>query len=281
MKLKDDKMRADYYEAIAKYGLDGAIPDDPVIEALITWAMYSIDKNSAVKNHKVEYMQWNSNAVKNWEKVSKQTQTDSNRLKQRKTDSNREKQTPSIKNRDEVLPSEIEQNDADEDLREKEAKREYKYNNNIYNNNIYNNKNKKNKKIKTKKEKKEKEKIEFEEFWKIYPNKQDKKKAKEKFERLPLEKQQQAIDWVKRLLNSKKRKDWYIPLPTTYINGERREDEIILDPAELEKQRSLERYRARVRADIEKSNALHATNHNHDTSSQSPPFNRRAEVLSS
>lgn len=72
----------------------------------------------------------------------------------------------------------------------------------------------------------------FEEFWKEYPKKQGKKDAQKAFSKLKLNKElfekiMQAIktqknnsDWVKE--NGK-----YIPLPATWIRGERWEDEII------------------------------------------------------
>lgn len=72
----------------------------------------------------------------------------------------------------------------------------------------------------------------FEEFWREYPKKQGKKDAQKAFSKLKLNKElfekiMQAIktqknnsDWVKE--NGK-----YIPLPATWIRGERWEDEII------------------------------------------------------
>ena len=72
----------------------------------------------------------------------------------------------------------------------------------------------------------------FEEFWIEYPKKQGKKDAQKAFSKLKLDKElfekiMQAIktqknnsDWVKE--NGK-----YIPLPATWIRGERWEDEII------------------------------------------------------
>jgi len=72
LELDDDKMRADYFIALAKYGLDWEIPANPVMRALLKWAMYSIDKNTD-KNQKISSsMEWNSNAIKNWENIQKQ-----------------------------------------------------------------------------------------------------------------------------------------------------------------------------------------------------------------
>lgn len=106
-------------------------------------------------------------------------------------------------------------------------------NNNIkINNNINNIYNINNNKIEKKENIKEKKELAFEEFWREYPKKQGKKDAQKAFSKLKLDKElfekiMQAIktqknnsDWVKE--NGK-----YIPLPATWIRGERWEDEII------------------------------------------------------
>lgn len=67
MELQDPTMRADYLVAVCKYGLDGTLPDDPIIKALITGAIFSIDKTKKRleassrwwKNHKGnQYTKW-------------------------------------------------------------------------------------------------------------------------------------------------------------------------------------------------------------------------------
>ncbi len=64
----------------------------------------------------------------------------------------------------------------------------------------------------------------FDDFWKGYPNKANKKKAKISFDRLTKTKQQLAIEDIKtRFVGVDNVK--YIPHATTYINGERWEDE--------------------------------------------------------
>lgn len=68
--------------------------------------------------------------------------------------------------------------------------------------------------------------VSFDKFWNIYPNRKDKKKARIAFERLSLIKKQLAIEWIPKLKESEQRKKWFIPLPTTYLNWERREDEV-------------------------------------------------------
>ncbi len=63
----------------------------------------------------------------------------------------------------------------------------------------------------------------FTEFWSRYPKKVDKKKAKTAFMRLTKTKQQAAIaDCANRYRDTPKK---FIPNPTTYIHGERWEDE--------------------------------------------------------
>jgi len=73
-----------------------------------------------------------------------------------------------------------------------------------------------------------KQKSAFASFWKLYPKKRDKKKAEVAFKR------NKCGDELDLILNALKKQisssDWrdiqYIPLPTTYINGARWEDEI-------------------------------------------------------
>ena len=87
-KKLDDSLKWKYYEALLEYWLNWIKPTDPIIDALLTSAMYSIDKSDEELKRKSESMQWNSNAVKNWEKVSKQTETVKNRTEQKQTDKN-------------------------------------------------------------------------------------------------------------------------------------------------------------------------------------------------
>lgn len=67
----------------------------------------------------------------------------------------------------------------------------------------------------------------FELFWNGYRRKENKKKAKSEFNRLSIDKQKQAIDDSSTRYANTDRK--YIPLPTTYLNGERWNDEKIDD----------------------------------------------------
>lgn len=69
-------------------------------------------------------------------------------------------------------------------------------------------------------------KIEFEIFWKLYPNRQDKKKAKEKWDKLKIEEQQKIIDTLPAFSAYKPFSTYTHPHPTTYLNGRRWEDEI-------------------------------------------------------
>lgn len=70
--------------------------------------------------------------------------------------------------------------------------------------------------------------VPFEDFWKIYPKKVEKKKAELKWNRLKSDQQKEImLDIPKRVLTDQWRRG-YIPHPTTYLNGERWNDE--LDP---------------------------------------------------
>ena len=76
----------------------------------------------------------------------------------------------------------------------------------------------------------------FESFWEIYPKHQDKKKAKQKFlKACTNEKEYKAImDGLRNVLPIWAKKDTkYIPMPTTWLNGERWNDEVDLHMEEL------------------------------------------------
>ena len=71
---------------------------------------------------------------------------------------------------------------------------------------------------------KEKENKQFDVFWKNYPKKTDRKKAELLFVKLTKAKQKLATEDCKlRFVETEKK---YIPNPTTYLNGERWEDEL-------------------------------------------------------
>ena len=76
----------------------------------------------------------------------------------------------------------------------------------------------------------------FESFWEIYPKHQDKKKAKQKFlKACTNEKEYKAImDGLRNTLPVWAKKDTkYIPMPTTWLNGERWNDEVDMSLYEL------------------------------------------------
>ena len=75
------ELQAKYYVALMEYGLYWTVPSDPVIKSLLTWAMYSIDKTNEKRKQKSEYMKWNKNAVKTFEKGIKQRNSETNREK--------------------------------------------------------------------------------------------------------------------------------------------------------------------------------------------------------
>lgn len=76
----------------------------------------------------------------------------------------------------------------------------------------------------------------FESFWEIYPKHQDKKKAKQKFLKLCTDekKYQEIMQGLRNVLPVWAKKDTkYIPMPTTWLNGERWNDEVELHMEEL------------------------------------------------
>lgn len=84
-KITDVNLKAQYYESLLEYWLNGVKPTDPIVDALLTSAMYSIDKSDEERERKSESMKGNSNAVKTWENISKQSKTDTDREQQTKT----------------------------------------------------------------------------------------------------------------------------------------------------------------------------------------------------
>lgn len=76
----------------------------------------------------------------------------------------------------------------------------------------------------------------FESFWEIYPKHQDKKKAKQKFLKLCTDKKkyQEIMQGLRNVLPVWAKKDnKYILMPTTWLNGERWNDEVDLHMEEL------------------------------------------------
>jgi hypothetical protein len=67
MKLQDPMMRLQYFEAIITYGLDGTLPEDPIMSALINGAVFSIDKSNVISEMRSKNMIGNQNARKTWE----------------------------------------------------------------------------------------------------------------------------------------------------------------------------------------------------------------------
>lgn len=76
----------------------------------------------------------------------------------------------------------------------------------------------------------------FESFWEIYPKHQDKKKAKQKFLKLCTNEKEykEIMDGLRNVLPVWAKKDTkYIPMPTTWLNGERWNDEVNVNLYEL------------------------------------------------
>lgn len=80
--------------------------------------------------------------------------------------------------------------------------------------------------------------VEFERFWNLYPRRQNKKGALKIWIKNCLSKNHEEIELnlMKRIENEWKNGDIkYIPLPTTYLNGERWNDEVIKQNKDLNK----------------------------------------------
>ncbi len=73
----------------------------------------------------------------------------------------------------------------------------------------------------------------FEDFWKFYPTKKNKKKSKEIWSRKKLDSKADTLinDLKERTAKDRGWKEGYIPLPSTYLNGERWEDAIDTTPS--------------------------------------------------
>ena len=82
--IEDDWLRLKYLMAVAEYWIEGKESNDPIIKALMVQTKFTLDRSKELSQQKSEAMRWNQNAVKNFEKVSKQRKTDKNRLKQKK-----------------------------------------------------------------------------------------------------------------------------------------------------------------------------------------------------
>lgn len=87
-KITDTNLKAQYYESLLEYWLDGTLPSNPIIDALLTSAMYSIDKTDEVSERKSEYMKGNSNATKSRDKLGNHIKTEKNREEQKQTEKN-------------------------------------------------------------------------------------------------------------------------------------------------------------------------------------------------
>lgn len=68
--------------------------------------------------------------------------------------------------------------------------------------------------------------VNFSFFWELYPRKEGKKKAEEKWYKLSPEKQNKILSTLPLFLKGKETK--FVPMPVTYFNNERWEDEIII-----------------------------------------------------
>jgi hypothetical protein len=69
----------------------------------------------------------------------------------------------------------------------------------------------------------------FDDFWILYPNKTNKKKAEEKFNKLTKQQKEKIENHLPFFINNKPFKEYNFPHATTYLNQERFNDEIIIN----------------------------------------------------
>tara|TARA_R110000868_G_scaffold126479_2_gene333544 strand:- start:1207 stop:1809 length:603 start_codon:yes stop_codon:yes gene_type:complete len=85
---------------------------------------------------------------------------------------------------------------------------------------------------------KDNDKIDFSLFWNLYPRKEEKKTAATKWEKLPKETQEKIIKTLPHFLKGKDVK--FVPMPVTYFNNERWDDELSIEPVMSEEERKAE-----------------------------------------
>ena len=82
----------------------------------------------------------------------------------------------------------------------------------------------------------------FEKFWNMYPNKVNKKKAKDKFFSISLEEIPKLLNGLGRQIKSDqwtKDNGRFVPHPTTWLNGERWNDEVVVKGQDISERRKL------------------------------------------
>ena len=85
--IEDSKARLEYLEAVIRHGLgDEEIEVSPLVNCLMVQTRFTLDRSKEIADERSEAWKkwseakskaklWNQNAVKNWEKVSKQNKT--------------------------------------------------------------------------------------------------------------------------------------------------------------------------------------------------------------
>ena len=101
-KLTDVNLKAKFYESLVEYGLFGKTPDDPLVDALLTSAMNSIDKSDQESLNKSEAQKWNQNAKKDRNKLGNLLKTKQNEDKRNETKKNTWKNKKEIE-REEII----------------------------------------------------------------------------------------------------------------------------------------------------------------------------------
>ena len=96
---------------------------------------------------------------------------------------------------------------------------------------------------------------EFEAFWKLYPRKVKKKETREVWNRIQPDAAVLMADVQARIDYHRPWLDGYIPHPTTYLRGERWDDEI---EGEMPEKRELT-YAEKLARDLSQMEAIHVT----------------------
>lgn len=104
LKKHDPELANQLLEAIVQYWLYGIEPENPLIKALLVQIQYMIDTWKEISEKKSTAMKWNKNAVKTYQKQSKQKKTEKNSEEQNETEKT-EKENKNKKEKEIILSS--------------------------------------------------------------------------------------------------------------------------------------------------------------------------------
>lgn len=104
LKKHDPELANQLLDAIVQYWLYGTEPGNPLIKALLIQIQYMIDTWKEISEKKSTAMKWNKNAVKTYQKQSKQKKTEKNSEEQNETEKT-EKENKNKKEKEIILSS--------------------------------------------------------------------------------------------------------------------------------------------------------------------------------